>query len=295
VGLPMHSPAGSVSALSFRDLHIAQMRPSSEISSIAGHAASEIIAKQTQLINAAAPKIAGTPNVGNVTVSVPVTPDKFNGVHLGKSPFEMASMHNIGQLSPGMIQTHPAHQTWHVANGGAASAAANSAMALTANLSPPVLGNKIASPAADSGTASGKEQSIDNAVSEAQLSIVKEAQPAQAAAPGSGSASGDAQKSSSSKADGKAQAGGSNSSSSSATVSGTAVSKKTANQLFSVIKGWYPEQAGKLAGMLMANHTEKAVAKYLRHEDRLRDKMEHYLKLLSTTQVSQPPAHKASD
>jgi len=45
------------------------------------------------------------------------------------------------------------------------------------------------------------------------------------------------------------------------------VSKSNANQLHSVIKQWYPLQAGKLMGMFLQNHNEEKVAKYLRRPE----------------------------
>jgi len=310
VGLPIHSPAGSVSALSFRDMHMAPIRPSSEISSIAGHAASEIIAKQSQLLSTTQPKIAGANSVGVSSagvkapngipngVSIPVTPEQF------KSPFEMTSLHNLGQLSPSLNQTRPAHQTWQLANSAGATQAHHVSAAAMANvtaamanatLSPPVgNANKIASEvmatvnaavnAANTANANGMaaaakeqtQQSIDNAVNEAQLAIVKES--AQPTATVAVSGSSETKKEEDSRSD---TSKGQSTSKSAATL-GSGVTKKTANQLYSVIAGWYPKQAPKLAGMLMANHTEKNVARYLRHEDKLREKLKKYMDLLST-------------
>jgi len=60
------------------------------------------------------------------------------------------------------------------------------------------------------------------------------------------------------------------------------VSKSNANQLHSVIKQWYPLQAGKLMGMFLQNHNEEKVAKYLRRPERLKRKISTFAALLDT-------------
>merc|ERR1719283_566441 len=65
---------------------------------------------------------------------------------------------------------------------------------------------------------------------------------------------------------------------------GSAVTQQTANQLLFVLSVWYPNRAPELARMMLANHTQKAMAWYLRHKDQLRLKINKYLQLLSVAQ-----------
>merc|ERR1719361_1695958 len=67
---------------------------------------------------------------------------------------------------------------------------------------------------------------------------------------------------------------------SSKAVNPNAVTKSTANALHSLICKWYPDQAGKLTGMFLQNHDEEKVAKYLKREDRLKNKIVTFVRLL---------------
>ena len=66
----------------------------------------------------------------------------------------------------------------------------------------------------------------------------------------------------------------------------SAVTERTANQLHFVLSIWYPKHAAELVRWLMANHTEEALAQYLKNKDELRAKINDFLKL--------PSAHRTS-
>eukprot|EP00483_Globobulimina_turgida_P005498 UN05508 len=67
------------------------------------------------------------------------------------------------------------------------------------------------------------------------------------------------------------------------------VTKHVANKLYEVISTWYPNTsgkitAGKLTGMFLLNHDEDKVMKYLSRQDRLKKKIDAFIKLLSSSE-----------
>eukprot|EP00483_Globobulimina_turgida_P000469 UN00469 len=67
------------------------------------------------------------------------------------------------------------------------------------------------------------------------------------------------------------------------------VSRHVANKLHEVISTWYPNSsgkitAGKLTGMFLQNHDEDKVMKYLSRQDRLKKKIDAFVKLLSSSE-----------
>ena len=259
----LSSPPGS--ELSFRH------NPGSELSSIAGHALSEaIIASGGLALNPNASKVAGTR-------TIPITPEKATIIK--GNPYANLG----GQISPGPNSYgHTSHLTWAVPVQPVQAAVQQQQQQKT-----PV-----------TATAVGGIDEIPKQlqiVSEAQQQQQQQATPGTPAVP-QGGVSGDNKENTLKKEDENTNTQNVNLQNvnlagipssvgdmTRKTSNPHHVSKDYANKLHAVIKGWYPDKAGKLTGMFLQNHDQDKVVKYLGRPEKLRKKIDTFVKLLSTS------------